>query len=221
MTKKQKLVILMGVAAMAFMLIIPPVRVMVSTQDSSGIAMHGVIRYQFLFTESIKPIYYFRLGQQILITLMITMGLYAIGGRAEKTGEKRARILGSMKERLQEEIEGHERIEVSLRQQNNELIALNKKLEIENRELNMVARQLLEIQAEIDKSCGRPEGIETQSGEKSSWENREGKEAEEDMDADTKNAEGSDDSGDRGFDKMRDRITGEIENLKDIIKGHD
>ena len=152
MTFQQKMVIFLGLTAVALMLVFPPVRVMVKAQDSASVSIHNIIRYQYIFTESIKRIHYHRLLQQCGVVLSLTIGFYVLWGRAEKSAVKRARLLLEVKSKLMEEIAENERVEDSLRDQNVELRALNEQLRHETKELNEAFRKLQEYQDNIQKN---------------------------------------------------------------------
>jgi len=220
MTIKQKLVIFAGLVAIALMLIIPPIKVMVSSQSSSSISMHNIIRYKPLFTESIEKIHYYRLLQQFLVVLTVTMGFYIICGRTEKSAAKQVCILAATREKLQDEIAERERVEKSLRKQNTEVMASNEKLRQKNAELSKVAQKLQEFREEIDRSLKQPKApLTTTTPEaKSPRENPEGKEAKGPLKESKKHTEAPENSADPKFEMARERMVAEIESLNEMIK---
>ena len=221
MTIKQKLVIFAGLVAIALMLIIPPIKVMVSSQSSSSISMHNIIRYKPLFTESIEKIHYYRLLQQCLVALTVTMGFYIICGRAEKSAAEQVRVLAATREKLQDEIAERERVEKSLRKQNAEVMASNEKLRQKNAELSKVAQKLQEFREEIDRSLKQQKTPSTTPEAKSPQENPEGKEAKGPLKESEKHPEAPEDSADPRFEMVRERMVTEIENLNEMIKDND
>ncbi|KPK75811.1 MAG: hypothetical protein AMJ79_09645 [Phycisphaerae bacterium SM23_30] len=218
MTIKQKLVIFAGLVAIALMLIIPPIKVMVSSQSSSSISMHNIIRYKPLFTESIEKIHYYRLLQQFLVVLTVTMGFYIICGRTEKSAAKQVCILAATREKLQDEIAERERVEKSLRKQNTEVMASNEKLRQKNAELSKVAQKLQEFREEIDRSLKQQKTPSTIPEAKSPQENPEGKEAKGPLKESKKHTEAPENSADPKFEMARERMVAEIESLNEMIK---
>lgn len=75
---KERLVIWVALTILLIATIYPPIQVTASYHNSSGIlSFHRVVRYEFLFTNTVTEIYYSRLLLQYLIILAITVCIIA------------------------------------------------------------------------------------------------------------------------------------------------
>ena len=119
MNKKQKIVLLIGLATIVLMMIVPPIRHTVTYQaPSDKLSFRGAIHYEFLFTESIKEIHTNRLFLQCIIVSIITVGIISscrqekgYFGQLEQCIEQLTCDLASAKEQLQHELSKRKRVE--------------------------------------------------------------------------------------------------------------
>lgn len=125
MNIKQKLVLVLGAAALILVVVFPPVRSTVSYQGTSGVTnVRPEIHYEFLFNESSKDIHFSRLFLQCLIVLIVTVAIIFMCKRPKgyhrQLEQKIAELMASRK--LQRAESQHEQVE-------KELTTANKKLE--------------------------------------------------------------------------------------------
>ena len=171
MTIKEKMVLWVGVVIIVIITIYPPVQSTVSYQSSSGVStFRQVVRYKFLFTDSMEKIHRGRLLLQYLAVLIITASIVVILIFARRhtnerlnsqiaelaAANKKLRHKSSELNRSDESLKEHRRqLEQRVKQQSCELAAANEKLHQQiaecSRSKELLAERTTELTATKEK----------------------------------------------------------------------
>ena len=100
MNANEKKVFCAAVVILIIATIYPPVSDTISYEDSSGISsFQGVVRYEFLFTKSVKKINYPRLALEYLLVSLVAAGsLVALSSKRKQADNRTAQRISDLTE---------------------------------------------------------------------------------------------------------------------------